>query len=1346
MTKYKTLLALFAVIFSVQTSHAYNLKQISNKEGLSNNIVLSLYQDYKGFMWFGSSDGLTIYDGRGLEIFKSLEGKETFSEKNIKGMIEAQEGVFWILSDKGLDKVDKIKQSVTPFANIQSNQNLCKDSKNHIFVLQENGSMLAYDEVNNNFAKLNIDEISDAEVCHIMVTSEDKLFVSTKNGQAHVYKINLAEEGNISLSDLGIKKLAEGIISAYSEGDLFYFLDEKYTLFEYDLKNNRKYYIYNLQNQVNQRGQISSIVKQNDNYYVAFRNNGLIALKNYPERPVKYDIESIDIKSGVICLWKDLHQDVIWIASDGQGVFMYSTDTYSLRPTTYNSFALQVNKPATAFFLDKENALWIATAGDGAIKLLDYNFNGNLTNNRKETYSVFNSKLSNNFLSCFAQSKRNIFWIGSQNGLNYYSYGNNQVRRLTMSANIAPLRNVCDVKELNDSTLIIATNGGGLIKANIMWTSGVPWVSKTEQIRAEEKNTPQNFTTLFHDGKEIWAGTEKTGLYKLNISSLSLSKVDLGSDINFESVFAIATDRNENLWLATDRGLIKYQAGKSTIYNENIVSANSVINSILPDSHGNLWLSTNNSIIKFNPSSVSFLNYDFATGGLSITEFGRGACYNAMQQGVFFFGGQNGFVAIEENMNETKEYNPPVIFNKLSIMGQEKNINDYQYGNKLKIDHTQNFFDVSFIAVDYIDGNNYTYFYKLGGNSATWIENGQRSTVSFTDMPSGTYDLQVKYVNKVSGYESPAYKLTVNIIAPWYRSSLAYFAYVMLLFGAAYLAYKILTERNRKSKESELSQIESKHKEELFKAKLSFFSSVAERFANPLTLIYGYSSSIQNEEEAEGNINRNAEMIQYNAEKIDLQISEIVEFGKLENGDKKLLIEKLPISELVENIADSFESICLERNIKYEKNIVENINWNSDRRFLFTIITNLLSDAINNVENNGIIKVNLSESQNKLLLIVSNSGEKTWENTLKLFESSEISTYLENKDETSSDKLKLAISQRLIEILGGRLQIEHDPEQNMLNYIVELNDRESDETTGESIKAEELSEISEIKLSDMVRRNIKNLQKLPTYTINESNQTLLVADKDIDIIHFVSDTFYPDFNVIAANKKEMLEQIISEGKAEIVLVDISIEELDAIEFVTNMKSNQLTSQIPVILTGQKTILDEQEMALTTAGADMCIAKPFNIDELKLSVYRMVSKKNISKSTSNSPRNDTFDPPSEKMIQSDDNKFVQAIMDIINENVSKRDLSVSFIASRMGMSTRHLYRKLNDMEVESPLHMIRDCRLHIAQNLLLNSPLTVDEIIYKSGFYNRGTFFKVFAEKFNCTPREYREKNCEDLSK
>ena len=81
---------------------------------------------------------------------------------------------------------------------------------------------------------------------------------------------------------------------------------------------------------------------------------------------------------------------------------------------------------------------------------------------------------------------------------------------------------------------------------------------------------------------------------------------------------------------------------------------------------------------------------------------------------------------------------------------------------------------------------------------------------------------------------------------------------------------------------------------------------------------------------------------------------------------------------------------------------------------------------------------------------------------------------------------------------------------------------------------------------------------------------------------------------------------------------------------------------------------------------------------------------------------------------------------------------------MGVSVRNLYRRLEGILNQTPTHIIKEYRLMKAEQLLTTTKLSIDEIIYKAGFVNRGTFFKCFAAKYGCTPKAYRKQKLSQM--
>ncbi len=203
-------------------------------------------------------------------------------------------------------------------------------------------------------------------------------------------------------------------------------------------------------------------------------------------------------------------------------------------------------------------------------------------------------------------------------------------------------------------------------------------------------------------------------------------------------------------------------------------------------------------------------------------------------------------------------------------------------------------------------------------------------------------------------------------------------------------------------------------------------------------------------------------------------------------------------------------------------------------------------------------------------------------------------------------------------------------------------------------------------------------------------------------------------------------------------------EIDGISLARRLKADEKTAHIPLIIISGKHEI-EKKIEGIDAGAELYITKPFNVDYLKASVMKLMERKETLKNYFASPFS-AFELRNGELIHKEHKKLIKEIFQIINKNIQNKSLSADFIANKMNISTRSLYRKMNEISDSSIADIIRDCKLYVAQNLLIKSQFTVDEIIFKSGFNNRVSFFKAFSKKYGCTPNEYRKQHQIENSK
>lgn len=638
--------------------------------------------------------------------------------------------------------------------------------------------------------------------------------------------------------------------------------------------------------------------------------------------------------------------------------------------------------------------------------------------------------------------------------------------------------------------------------------------------------------------------------------------------------------------------------------------------------------------------------------------------------------------------------------------------------------------------MDYLNGNNCTYFYKLKGLSDQWVNNGSESGVSFTNMAPGEYTLLVKYYNSVFDKESDVYSLVIRIGDPWYASWWAYLIYALCLLLLAALLIRSFILRSKRKKQELLNEIEKRHQKNVFESKLRFFTNIAHEFCTPLTLIYGPCGRILSSKGLSKFVVDYVQMIQTNAERLNNLIHELIEFRRIETGNREVRVESLNVSSIVKGIAKTFVEMAKSRNITFLSKIPEQVMWNSDKGFLNTIIINLISNAFKYTPDGQSLKIEVDTSrENMLALRVANEGSTIKEKDFQyIFNRYAILDNFENQDEKnfSRNGLGLAISYNMAKLLNGTLKVENTSD-GWVMFTLTLPVMEL--TTG-------VSETKRLMAEYIPKIDTQPILKLPQYEFDKMRPTLLVVDDEIEMLWFIGEIFSADFNVVTLQDPERLDQVMNEVYPNVIICDVMMPGMGGIELTRRIKSVKETAHIPIIVVSGRHEM-EQQMEALSAGAEMYITKPFSAEYLRISVCQVIERKEVLKNYFSSPIS-SFEKSDGKLTHKESKKFLQSVLKIINDNITNKDLTPRYIADRLAISPRSLYRKMEEIGEDSPTDLIKECRLHIAKDLLLTTKKTIDEIVFDSGFSNKVTFFKVFREKYECTPKEFRMKHLEEV--
>lgn len=1326
---------------------AYNLKQLSSKDGLSNSSIMEICQDSDRFMWFGSADGLNMYNGVNLEIYKpSADNLNNLAGSMIDGIMEAEPGILWVATNYGFNRLNKHTQKVECYGQFEGRYHFSKTSDNRVFVIHEDNKIEYYDREKKKFIVLPYKGIINNDIMDFFIDRDNVLWILQYNGKITNAQIVFDKEFP-KFKILNDFKHDFKITNCYFKKGRVLFIDSGQNLFELETDTRKKHFIKNLSREIIERGIISDLIPDGDDYLLGFLTNGLIRLKHIPEKETKYEVESINIHCGVFALYKDEKQDIIWIGTDGQGVYMYSHDSYSMRATTFYDIPVKIQKNIRAIFLDHLNNLWIGTRDDGIFRIADYAMDKKISANEVTVFTTNNCALINNSNYVIYPNRENsVLWIaGDGPGLNYYSYNENKIKAVTSDSPI-PILHIHAICETSDTTLWLASGGQGIMKATISWRNKIPHIKhlKSIQFTKKEKMSNHFFSICQENDSILWFGNRRHGAIRMNLGTekFSFIRFDEKEAATINDILYIHRDQKGKMWFGSTYGITRLDSSskqyiKSKNYNESHGLPNNTIHSILEDKKGNLWLSTNSGIVEFNTTNEHFRVYDYQNG-IDVVEFCDGASYLDPKNGFMFFGGRNGFVSIKQDNFTKSNFNPAIFFTGIKIYEKEFNISQLSKkdnkGDYIELEYNQNFFSISFVALDYLNSGNNNYLYNLENFNDKWIDNRQSNSVTFTNISPGEYTLRIKCENG-NKEASDIYSIRIKILPPWYQTTWAYFSYILLFITASYFTVNLLIKRYKEKKMLMMEKMNQQQKDDIYESKLRFFTNITHEFCTPLTLIYGPCERIISYNGSDEYIKKYAGLILKNTEQLNALIQELIEFRRIETGHKTRDVEPTNISALAKNITESFYELAESKNINFSVKIDTEILWNTDKSCFNKILINLISNAFKYTPENGSIDLEIQNntSENTLILEVSNTGKGIKEEEISLvFDRYKILENFEKQNDkglASRNGLGLAICHNLVKLLDGNIEVISVVDK-ITSFKVKLPQLHADNKKRiVELKESIHLDTGDKKVLENRSNEISNDLKLKT--------SILVIDDDPEILWFISEIFTEEYNVITTENPKHVFEILEQTQPSLIISDVMMPGIDGLSLSRELKNNKRTSHIPIVIISAKNTPEDQVEGIES-GAEAYITKPFNVSYIKSIIERIILRQNELKEYYSSAIS-AFEIKNGQFVHKGDKQFFDKMLEIIENNISDASFSTEKLAIELGVSSRQLYRRLSLVSNQTPGELIKEYRLIVVEKLLVSTKLSIDEIMYKSGYSNRGNFSKIFSQKYGMTPKVYRDK-------
>ncbi len=1307
----------------------YSFKEIGTSQGLQSTFITAIYKDSRGYFWFGSRRGLSRYDGQTFHYFPFAEENE---ERSVGAITEDKNGHLWISfsSNGGLIKYDgnyfyEYIEGESLHFNEQYLGILCKDRYHNIWMKTDNKIIkfkndqftvypftfqdFSFENViskegengniwlsahgglcviqKNDISYMHIEQNNEMSLCHPIEIKGDKIIFSTGNS------INILENQSLKVfesefvSNNEIRntlKLNNGfVISSQEKNNAFCEINDS-ILTETWIK-----------------GPIFSDSRpffkdEYENIWFSDFTNGVQCYNNNKFEHFKFEYFN---NGGHISSLLETKDGNIWFGSHGFGLLEYNGKVHQFVPLDSVKKDIAIRE----LHQDSKGNIWVGTVSNGLYKVNKKN---------DDTYEITHFNLfenEQNAIYAIEEDTDNNIWIGTgQNGLYKYN-GKNFVNYKKVSSNTKNDSVQHQIRSLitdNEGLLCIGINGNGYAK-----------LKDGKFVLYNEHNglTSNNIVSLFEDSESnIWLGSTDKGLLK--IKSDSIYSIDTQKGLSSNAVWSIIEDNEKNIWVGagTSLNIIFYK--KNDFQNEFIIKSLYDIDGISgAEYYSNAVIKTRDNKLFWGTDKMAFkvTNSEKLTKISSVTL--------SLEQ-INIINNQIDFNELEDHIKQNQEV--------LAGVNNDLNLAKIQFDKVEPFSNTpinlvvpEELNDISFVfsSKGNIENKNLKFSYFLVGIDKDWSIPSYNNKVDFKGLPPGKYILKAK-VSETSGTWSDPVSYSFEVLPFWWKTWWAIVIWTLIPILIFSTIFRVLYLRRK-------SLREAKKIKEIEHLKSELYANITHEFRTPLTMILAMNDQIKG-------FDKEKRVIFKNSQQLLDQVNQLLDSSKNETGKLKLHLKQGNIVHFIEKKIESFIITASEKDILLTLYSEENeIIMDFDASKIEKIISNLLSNALKYTPKKGKVILHITKqnmnNQPFLIIKVSDTGIGIPENELlnvfnRFYQ-------IPNTATSSGSGIGLSFTKELVTLLNGKIEVKSEINKGSI-FTVNIPIKNECEMMEDEIEKTIIDFKNESEISNTKQRFIERLIE------NESKklQILIIEDNE-DISEYIKELLIENYDVHIAQNGEIGLKIAFEIIPDAIISDIMMPIMDGYEVCQKLKSNIATSHIPIVLLTAK-IAQEDKLKGLKYGADAYLTKPFNKEELKLRVQKLIELRTQLQNyfTKQNTSEAIINIPEQKEIVNVENEFILKLNEILAQNLSDSEFGVVDLSDEAGLSQMQLYRKLKALVDKTPSQFIRSFRLKKGLDLLQNSDLNISEIAYEVGFSDPNYFSRTFHKEFGNPPGAYRK--------
>lgn len=848
------------------------------------------------------------------------------------------------------------------------------------------------------------------------------------------------------------------------------------------------------------------------------------------------------------------------------------------------------------------------------------------------------------------------------------------------------------------------------------------------------------------------------GLLSVDPEKFQSSALSIPPECTKEYIKCAVETIDGALWLGTDsNGVICIKDGIFECFTQDDGLGSNNISSLCEDCLGNVWISTAHGLSVKSPAFSHLVNFS----GAELREVQHFTPHSLTTSGdLIICGGNTGTLMFNpaEIMSRLEVVPPDVILSELKINNESVTANCARSPLSTALDdcqalvlpHRDNIFEIVLDVIDFTLGADGKLLYRLSGKRqrGNWAECGSTHSISFFQLPSGSYTLEVKAINPQGFSNGESRAIDIKVKTPFWLTTPMILLYLCLLILSIYGILHFMSRRFEDKMKIETAEKELENEKELNTMKVNFFGNISHELRTYLTLVYSpvnMLSKANTEEER----NKLIKLINLNTSKLIELVDQSLALTRIESSTLPLNVSLQSPVELVNFYVSLFESAARKKEIELKSEcsigVGEKIPLDTDK--IGKILTNLLSNAIKYTSSGGNVRVNTSlcdsigpdfseaaASDKYLVISVSDDGIGMKESEISgIFDRY---TRLENAEFFSTGSgIGLHYTSQLVKMHKGAIVARLNPDRGMTFTIAVPTDCNlyKDAMSRSGLEVVNGLQASFVHADDSEDKDDDTLE---SFKETPSTKILLVEDNQL-LREFVKSILCPKYDVYtAADGMEALD-LVEDLLPDLVITDVMMPRMDGYELSRNIKERPFLSHIPVIMLTAKT--DEKDrLAGYENGTDIYITKPFNPDILLTVIDNMISsrlrlREKLMEGTGNDGKLEIEDSA---QLGESDRQFLKKLIQYVDDNLLDGNLDILSLSDCMCIGRSSLFRKLRSITGMTPNAFVNKYRLNKAAKLLESGEFRVSEVYDMVGFKSASYFSKAFRQQFGLTPSEY----------